>query len=91
MTRREEIINILIQQDMSIKELADMFNIESKEIVEDLEHIKKSTRKKHKFKVTPARCRMCGFTFVSREKIKKPSKCPKCDNELIEEARFRIV
>ena len=90
MTRREEIEKLLEKQPWSAQKLANYFRVEMKEILEDLEHVRKSV-KPRKLVIEPAYCPECGFVFKERTKIKKPSKCPKCRNENIEEPLFKIV
>ncbi len=88
MTRRQEIIKILEKEQISAQDLANQYKVELWEIVEDLEHIKKTV--KQRLKVHPAQCKMCGFLFKERSKIKRPSKCPRCRHERIEAALFKI-
>lgn len=89
MTRRQEIIKILKKKQTSAQDLANYFKVELKEIIEDLEHIKLTV--KDKLKIFPAQCKMCGFLFKERSRIKRPSKCPRCRHERIEAALFRII
>ena len=76
---------------MTIRELAHYFSIETKEVAADLRHIKKSVLPKHKLIRIHAQCNNCGFLFKDREKMKRPSKCPKCNREDITEPRFKIT
>jgi len=89
MTQRKEIIEILSKEEKTAKELAEVFNVDIKDIIEDLEHIKKSI-KPRKLKVKPAFCKGCGFVFKERDKVSKPSRCPKCRKEWIQGALFSI-
>ena len=90
MTRREEIIEILSKEEKSAQELANRFQVELFEILEDLEHIKHSIKPK-KLVMKPALCKKCGFVFRERSRVKKPGKCPKCKGEWITAPLFRIV
>ena len=89
MTRRQEIIEILTEQNMSAQHLANYFRIEMKFILEDLEHIEKSIKPK-KLKRKPAFCKSCEFVFKERSRVKKPTKCPSCRKEWIQESVFYI-
>jgi hypothetical protein len=89
MTRREEIIKILSKEKKSAQEFAYYFNIDLNEILDDLEHIKRSIRPK-KLNVDPAKCKNCAFIFKERSKIKKPSKCPRCRSEWIMPPLFSL-
>ncbi|MBS3102003.1 transcriptional regulator [Candidatus Woesearchaeota archaeon] len=89
MTRREEIIEILSKEEKSAQELANYFQIELSEIIQDLEHIKYSI-KPRKLAMKHALCKKCGFVFKERSKVKKPSKCPRCKSEWITPQVFSI-
>lgn len=90
MTRRQQIAELLKQRSYSAKSLADIFGVAVKDIVEDLNHISLSVRPQQKLKVEPASCRSCGFAFKDRGRLNKPSRCPKCNSEWIEEQKFRV-
>jgi len=89
MTRRQQIIEILQENKQTAQQLANYFQCELKEIIEDLQHIDKSI-KPRKLKITPAYCRKCNFAFKDRSKISKPSKCPRCKSEWVEAQMFSI-
>ncbi len=89
MTHRQQIIEILQQNKQTAQQLANYFQCELKEIIEDLQHIEKSIRPK-KLRIEPAYCRSCDFVFKERGKISKPSKCPRCKSEWIESQMFWI-
>ena len=89
MTRREQIIKILTKEEKSAQQLANHFQVELFEILEDLEHIKYSI-KPRKLTMKQAQCKKCGFVFEERSRVKKPSKCPKCKSEWIMASLFSI-
>ena len=89
MTRREEIVALLEKEPLSINNLAVKFGTIPPDILEDLEHIKKSIKPK-KLIVIPAHCKDCGFKFKDRQKLKAPSKCPRCRGERIYAPLFRV-
>jgi predicted Zn-ribbon and HTH transcriptional regulator len=90
MTRREDIEELLKQRHWTPKELAEHFGAELGEILEDLEHVRRSTQAPLLFKFLPPRCRSCGFLFKERSRMKAPSKCPNCRGEDIEEGKYFI-
>lgn len=90
MTRREEIEELLRQRPWTPKDLADYFGAPMNEIIEDLEHVRRSTQAPYLFKFQPPKCRDCAFLFKERSRMKNPSKCPKCRSESIEEGRYYI-
>jgi len=89
MTRREQIIEIIIKEEKSAQQLANDFKVEMFEILEDLKHIKYSINPK-KLLQKPAQCKNCEFKFEERSKVRKPSRCPKCKSEWIMAPLFRI-
>ncbi len=89
MTHRQQIIELLKQNKQTAQQLANYFQCELKEIIEDLQHIEKTIKPK-KLKIDPAYCRSCNFVFKERSKISKPSKCPRCKSEWIEAQMFWI-
>jgi predicted Zn-ribbon and HTH transcriptional regulator len=92
LTRREEIIELLLDSEFNSKDLADYFDVGIKVIVNDIDHIQKSLRRKSdkQILVKPAKCVSCDFTFKSGSKIKDPKKCPKCHSERIIPRYFKI-
>ncbi len=87
---RKRLINLLLDNPMSVAEIARENKIQIKEVAMDLEHLRKSLRhSEHVLAVNPARCRKCGFEF-NPEKLTKPSRCPKCRATWIIEPRVRV-
>lgn len=82
-------MEILQQNKQSAQQLANYFQVQLKDILEDLGHIEKSI-KPRKLMVTPAYCKSCNFVFKERSKVSKPSKCPRCKSEWIEAQMFFI-
>lgn len=88
-TRREEIEKLLREKEKTAHDLAQHFNIPFKDVIIDLKHIRLSNRRE--FVIIPALCKECGFKFTKKEgEVKKPSKCPNCNSERIQEPMFRI-
>ena len=90
-TVRQEIIAELINGPASARDLSAAARIPEREVQDHLEHIRKSlaTSDRH-LVVMPAECKKCGFVFAKREKLKRPSKCPVCKGESIQEPLFAI-
>ncbi len=90
MTRREEIIRLLEQNELSVFNLAEYFRVPIPDIIIDLGHVLISVKRTHKVTIMPPRCRSCGFAFKERSKTRPPSKCPKCHSESIDAARYKF-
>lgn len=89
MTRRNQIIEILEEEEKSAQQLANEFKEEMIVILDDLKHIRYSVRPR-KLAMKPAQCKKCGFIFKERSKVKKPSRCPSCRSEWVMAPMFRI-
>ena len=90
-TRRKEMIALLEQQKMTARQLAERFEVEVPDILEDLKHIAQTIKATHKkLKEQWAVCNICGFVFKEREKFSRPSKCPKCRSEGTTEPVFWV-
>ncbi|ASJ17390.1 transcriptional regulator [Thermococcus chitonophagus] len=93
MARREKIIELLLERDYSVSELARILGLRGKgskkAIIEDLKVIAKIAKREGMILlIKPAQCRKCGFTF--KPEINIPSRCPRCKSEWIEEPRFKL-
>ena len=89
-TIRQSIIEMLSQEKLSALDLSARLGAKEKEIVEHLEHIRRSVKPK-KFLIDSAYCRNCGFTFKKRDRLSPPSRCPRCKSEYIENPHFSIA
>ncbi|RLE66467.1 MAG: transcriptional regulator [Thermoprotei archaeon] len=99
-SRRERIIDVLKNSDrpLNIDEIAALIGLnprESKSLYEDLRHAAKTLYRKSKGReyiaMIPPRCINCGFVFKNLNKLRKPSKCPKCKSERIIPPSFMYV
>ncbi len=87
---RKDLIPILRDNPMTLTELAEVFGASPKELADDFQHLLKSL--KHtadRAVVSPAICRRCGFEF-GPDKLRKPSKCPRCHSTWLSEPRLEI-
>ena len=90
-TIRKKIMDILIGNSFSAKDLSGQVGISMREVFDHLEHIQKSvSRGDYHLVITPAECKKCGFVFRKRERLKKPGKCPVCRGESIQEPLFSL-
>lgn len=91
-TVRQELLVLLSQgRPVSAKQISVLVSVTEKEVVTHLEHIGKTLEKTgRRLHIEPARCRRCGFEFIKRSRLKKPSRCPVCRAESIDEPLFSI-
>jgi|LNFM01.2.fsa_nt_gb hypothetical protein len=77
---------------LSALEISGIVGIAQREVGDHLEHLRRTqAHGDERLEVTPARCRTCSFEFETRERLARPSRCPKCKSERLDPPRFRIV
>ena len=90
-TIRQEIIDLLSSEELTIRDLSQAVSLQEKEIIGHLDHIERSLQHQgKKLMVTPYRCLSCGFVFDKRTRFNKPGRCPSCRNSHIKVAEFYI-
>ena len=81
---RKDLIDVLLDNPMSVAQLSRELGPPAKTIKENLEHLLKSLKHtEFEAHIEPARCRECGFVFRA-DKLQKPGKCPQCRGRQIE-------
>lgn len=87
---RKDLIDLLLDNPMSLVEVAKELDISPKDLEDDIHHLQKSLRhSEYRLVVHPAICRKCGFKF-KQEKLHKPGKCPHCHETWIQEPLLEI-
>ncbi len=82
---------MLLDRPLTVTEISRFADQPGKDTVADLEHLLQSL-KHTEFKpvIEVANCKKCSFPF-SPDKLRKPSKCPKCKSTWIAEPRISLV
>jgi len=87
---RKELVELLHHHPATLRELAVLLDEPVKEVESDLQHLIKSLHyQPFRVIITPARCNKCNFVF-HKEKLHKPSKCPRCRSQWIREPKIAI-
>jgi len=81
---------LLESGEWSLTDLKHRFHCSYPEVIEDIEHIKRTIKQTKRMIMIPAKCGLCDFVFKERSKVKPPTKCPECKREKIEEPKFVI-
>ena len=90
-TIRKQMIELLEKKEMSAREISQTIGIREKEIYTHLPHISRSVNaKREKLIIIPAECLGCGYVFEKRERFTRPSRCPQCKSEHIQNPIYRI-
>jgi transcriptional regulator len=90
-TLRQAIKELLLEGPYSSLEISQALSISEREALDHLTHIARAPGPGCSFKITPAVCKHCGFTFKKRERLTIPSRCPLCRQESIRRPRFQMV
>jgi len=87
---RKHLIKLLLENPMSLRQIARLEEELPDRIADDLNHLFRSLKHtEYEAVIEPARCRACGFEF-SESKLNKPSKCPKCRSTWVLEPKIGI-
>ena len=90
-TIRQQIIVLLIEGEMSARELSQAVGIREKEVYEHLPHIARSLAvQKKKLIIQPAQCLSCGYIFEDRKRFTRPGRCPHCKKSHLDVPTYRI-
>jgi hypothetical protein len=84
-------IELLDKKEMSARKISQTIGIREKEVYAHLSHIARSvTRQKKKLMIIPSECLECGFVFEKRKRFTRPSRCPHCKSEHLQNPVYRI-
>jgi hypothetical protein len=66
--------------------------VREKEIAGHLEHLRQSLKRgPERLEVEPAECLSCGYRFEDRQRLTRPSACPRCRGQRLDPPGFRVV
>jgi predicted Zn-ribbon and HTH transcriptional regulator len=87
---RKDLIPLLLDNALSVSQVAKLVGEAPRDIEADLQHLLKSLKHtEYLAAIEPARCRKCGFEYDA-SKLAKPSKCPNCRSTWILEPRVSL-
>jgi transcriptional regulator len=87
---RKELIPLLLDNPMTVTEIARVRGQSPADTANDLEHLLRSLEHMdYEAAISPAQCRKCRFEFGT-DKLRKPSKCPKCKSTWLTEPLIQI-
>lgn len=89
-TTRQRIADRLRAEPLQAGAIANEFDITTQDALSHVEHISKSLSDgPEQLLVAPPECRECGFSEFD-DLINRPSRCPDCKSESVEEPLFRV-
>lgn len=84
-TIRQRMIVLLVEKEMTARELSQVLGIREREVFDHLTHIGRSVAAQGgRLTVLPVRCLACGYVFEERKRFTRPSRCPRCKKSHIE-------
>lgn len=87
---RKKLIELLLDNPMSVAEIAQLHGAKPRDIAEDIQHLQRSLKRDgYRLLIEPAYCRKCEFVFHA-DKLLKPGRCPGCRGSWIAEPRVRV-
>lgn len=90
-TIRQALAEALRREGHSAHVLSQLVGIPEKAVSDHLEHLARSLPALgEKLTVTPPECLVCGYAFPDRDRLTRPSRCPKCRATHLAEPLFRI-
>jgi transcriptional regulator len=91
-TIRQALLRHLREGPLTAKDLSARIGIREKDVAAHLAHLQKSLRRTGEvLAVEPAQCLGCGYVFERREKLSRPSACPRCRGQRLEPPVFAVV
>jgi predicted Zn-ribbon and HTH transcriptional regulator len=73
------------------RELSARVGIRERDVAEHLSHLARSAEARgERLVVEPASCLACGYAFRNRDRLSRPSACPRCRSTRIDAPVFRI-
>jgi transcriptional regulator len=88
---RKDLIALLLENPMSLTQIARGVQQSPKDVADDVNHLLRSLKHSpYQALVEPGQCRACGFKF-SEGKLNKPSKCPECHSTWVLEPKISLA
>jgi predicted Zn-ribbon and HTH transcriptional regulator len=90
-TVRQALLQALASGPRTARELSAEVSLPEREVVSHLEHLGRSlSRSDVELCIEPPRCLSCGFGFKKRDRLSRPSRCPRCRSERLDVPRFWV-
>lgn len=91
-TIRQALADTLRAGEHSAHDLSRLVGIPEKAVTDHLVHLAKSLPALgERLAIIPPACLACGYTFPERQRLTRPSRCPRCRGTHLAAPLFRIV
>lgn len=90
-TLRQEMVALMMQAPMDVRDMAAALDIHEAEAADHLEHIARSLKAQGRaLLIKPAYCRECDYIYRKRQRFTRPGRCPHCKSTWIQGAVYFI-
>jgi predicted Zn-ribbon and HTH transcriptional regulator len=90
-TIRQEILRHLREGPLTARELSGLVHLREKDVLSHLEHLERSLRRSEsRLAFDASECLACGYRFSGRQRLTRPSACPRCRAQHITAPVFRL-
>ncbi len=90
-TARERLGQVLGAGPATLRELSQAAGLSEREVLSHLLHLQKSLRSQgRRLEITPSTCLDCCFTFLKRDRLTRPGKCPVCRSTRLSDPLFAV-
>lgn len=90
-TVRESLAAALREGPATARELSARVGIRERDVAGHLEHLAQSLEARGEaLRVDPAACVDCGYVFRNRERLSRPTACPRCRSTRIDPPAFHV-
>ena len=92
LTVREALRRALVEGPATARDLSVAVGIRERDVEGHLAHLGRSLEARgERLVVEPARCLACDYVFRTRERLTRPSACPRCRSTRIDPPAFRVA
>lgn len=90
-TLRQKMFLLLQKERQDARSLSQQLKIPEKEVSAHMTHVAISARQRgQKLRIISSECFKCGFSFKHRNRLTKPSRCPRCRGTHISAPAFEV-
>lgn len=92
LTPRQRLMDLLIGARLTSRQLAERMGMPERQVEDHLTHVVRTLHRdrSRRFLLEPPVCNACGYIFRDRNKLTRPSRCPRCRCEAISPPRYGI-
>jgi len=87
----QQMIDLLSNEELSVRDISNKTGISEKEVHKSLSHIACTLDSQgKKIIIRPARCRVCGYVSLNHMPLSLPERCRNCKKAPLDKPAYRI-